>query len=252
MKRSIYIFLFFVFIACRIFADNNSTIISKANQEYAKGEYFNSIELYKNVIKNGFESADLYYNLGNAYFKVNDFSSAMLYFEKARKLNPGDDNINFNIKLTGTKIPDKIEPVPVIFFKRFWIQLSEMFSADFWAILTIAFFTIFFILTGFYLLSRTILIRKIAFWTGTFFLFITLLSFALGNYQYQNVISNKDAIVMNPSVTIKSSPNENSTDLFVIHEGTKVKITDEVGDWSEVSIANGSRGWMKTSSFEKI
>jgi len=252
MKRFLTIFLFLFVLIVTSSADDNTAIIDKANKEYTKGEYYNAIELYQKIYKNGFESSDLYFNLGNAYFKVNDFASAILYFEKAKKLNPADENTEYNIRITNTKIFDKNDAAPELFLKRWWKSICKSLSADAWAAITIIFFSLFFILVGLYLLSKSIRIRKLSFWAAGVFLVLTIISFTSGSQQYFNITNHNEAIIMSPSVTIKSSPSENSTDLFVVHEGTKVKVIDIVGEWSEVSIANGSRGWMKTTSFEKI
>lgn len=252
MTRYINISLILLLLVSVVHADENAIAVDKANKEYAKENYFNAIELYQKVYKNGYESAKLYFNIGNAYFKVNNFSSAILYYEKAKKLNPNDDNITYNIKIANTKIPDKIEAVPDIFFKRWWKNLSNIVSVDKWAILTIIFFFVFFLLLGFYLILKSINLRKFTFWTASVFFVFTILSFMLGSKQYSTIKNHNEAIVVSPNVTIKSSPNDNSIDLFVIHEGTKVQVLDTINDWSEISIANGSRGWMKITSFEKI
>ena len=102
---------------------SDQVIIDKANKAYTDGLYANSIELYKDVLKNGHESAELYYNIGNAYYKMNDYSSAILYYERGKRLDPGNEDINFNLKIVNNKIADKIEPLPDLFYKRWYNAL---------------------------------------------------------------------------------------------------------------------------------
>lgn len=227
-------------------------LFKKANGLYSSGRYQEAIKIYQQVIENGNESVSLYYNLGNAYFKANDIPSAILFYEKALKLSPTDNDIRFNLNVANTRIVDKIEPVPE-FFIRTWINsLVNMLSVDNWARLLIGIFILFFVLVSVYLLSRTKSLRRIAFWAAVFVLIIFLITGLIGVYKYNLIKNNKEAIVFTPTVTIKSSPTQTSVDLFIIHEGTKVKILDKVGDWFEIRIANGSVGWLHKEDVKGI
>ena len=232
--------------------ENPETVIAKANKAYTDGYYENAIELYKGVIAEGFESVDLYYNLGNACYKQNDFTSAILYYEKARKLDPGNEDVNFNLKIANTKITDKIEPIPELFYKRWYRSLIESYSADKWSKAGLVFLCIALIAGLFYMLPRRLITRKAGFWTGIVFLFISLFSFLFAWQNYNDIMHRKEAIIFSPTVTIKSSPDEKSVDLFVLHEGTKVELIDNIGSWYEIRIANGSVGWLDGDAVEKI
>jgi len=233
-------------------AQDNYITLDKANNEYAKGNYQSAIDLYLQIIKTGYIAPELYYNLGNAYFKSNNFPSAILFYEKAKKLNPADEDIDFNIKVANNKIVDKIDIVPELFYIRWWKAVYNLYSANGWAILSIISLTILFLLIGLYLFSKKIAVRKLCF--GFSFLFLILAALTLNSafIQQKQLISSKEAIVFTPTVSVKSSPDANSVDLFVIHEGIKIEITDNIGDWSEIKIANGSKGWIKKDSYEKI
>jgi hypothetical protein len=154
--------------------------------------------------------------------------------------------------VANTKIVDKIEPVPELFFKTWWKAIYNMFSSTTWSWISIIFFIAFFLLLAFYLLSNKVFIRKAAFYAGVFVIFITILSFILAFEKYQVEHNQKEAIVFTPTLTVKSSPSETSVDLFVIHEGSKVKIIDKVSGWDEIRIASGSVGWLPVDAVKEI
>ena len=228
------------------------SLVNAANKAYNEGEYMQAVGLYKQVTDQGFESAELYYNLGNACFKSNQTTSAILYYEKARKLDPTDPDILFNLSLANSRIIDKIEPVPEFFVKKWFRSIRETLSPDEWAWLSVISFLVVLAAGLMFLLSSSIIIRKISFWTAAILLFISLSSIALAYRSHSWHTGRHEAIIFTPTITVKSSPNENSVDLFVIHEGTKVEITDELEDWSEIRIANGSIGWVKKDVFQRI
>ena len=252
MRKIHYILLVLFLIAQSVQSATVDSLFSKANQEYANELYTNAIEDYHMIIQTGYESAELYFNLGNAYFKTNDIPSAILYYEKAKKLNPNDEDINFNLNVANTRIVDKIEPVPELFLKQWWRSIYNLFKADTWAIVSVIGFILFFILLAFYLLSKYIVIRKSAFYTGLIVLLITLFTFTVSLQKYNLLKHQKEAIVFTPTITVKSSPNQNSVDLFVIHEGAKVRILEKVGNWCEIKIANGSVGWLPAEALKDI
>jgi tetratricopeptide (TPR) repeat protein len=233
-------------------AEGNEELMQKANKDYSSGLYANAINGYLQVIEKGYESDVLYFNLGNAYFKTNDLASAILYYEKARKINPNDEDINYNLNVANSRIKDKIEEVPQLFYKRWWQTVLHLFSGKVWTRIHVATFIFFLALAALYFLSRQRIIRKVAFWTGAVVLVITIISFSLAFQNYRSFRTVQEAIVFDPSLTVKSSPTENSIDLFVIHEGTKVRITESLGDWMEIRIANGSTGWIPGSSIRMI
>jgi tetratricopeptide (TPR) repeat protein len=230
----------------------NEELVEQANKDYSAGLYANAIEGYTKVLENGYESVEVYYNLGNAYFKSNEIAAAILYYEKAKKLSPNDEDVLFNLNVANNRIKDKIEAVPVLFYKRWWQQIVNWLSTDAWTRFHITCFIVFLVAAGFYFISRIILIRKISFWIGLAMLGLSFVTFGIA---WQDDKSNRqvtEAIVFDPSLTVKSSPSEKSVDLFVVHEGTKVAITDQLGDWYEVRIANGSTGWIPDTAIRSI
>ncbi|MCD4734493.1 MAG: tetratricopeptide repeat protein [Bacteroidales bacterium] len=230
----------------------SDSLFLKGNEFYDRELYNDAIEQYNIIIQSGYESTEVYYNMGNAYFKLNDIPHAILFYEKAKKLASHNEQIDFNLKVANTKIADKIEPVPELFFRAWWRNLYTSESSNTWAITGVFLFMLFFVCIAFYLLSQYLILRKTSFYAGivTFFLSIVILLMAYRKYDTEKNLN--QAIVFTPTVTIKSSPRENSVDLFVIHEGTKVTIVDEFSGWYEIKIASGSIGWLQVSAVQKI
>ena len=248
-KISIVVFLFFYI---GLFASENDSLINNANKQYSEGLYTKAIENYQKVIDKGYTSSELFFNLGNSYFKMNDLPSSILFYERARRLAPNDDDIQFNLKIANSRIPDKIEKVPELFFKQWWNSFYNMFSVNNWAKITILMFVISLVFIGVFILSKQRRIKIINFWLGVLFFLVFVFSFSLSYQKYIYSQKHHEAIVFTPTITIKSSPNFNSVDLFVIHEGSKLIITDKVDDWFEIRIANGGVGWLLQSSVKII
>lgn len=250
--KKILLLLVVLMISILSFAEENQLLLAKANKAYIDGSYENAIEIYKKVLQSGVESWELYYNMGNSYFKINDFPSAILFYEKARKLNPGNEDIDFNLKVANNKIADKIEPLPEIFYKKWFRNFVEIMSVDQWAwLIILSLILALFSFTSF-VVSRNMLVRKAGFWLGIIFVGSMVISFRFAYLSYNALEDNSSAIIFTPTVTIKSSPDDKSTDLFVLHEGTKVQILDNIGTWYEIKIANGSVGWLPVAAVEKI
>jgi len=252
LKSWIIISVSFFIFNNLILANGNSSLFERANELYRNEQYDTAIVLYENILKSGFEAPELYYNLGNSYFKKKDIANAILNYERAHKLAPNDDEINFNLQLTQTMVVDKINALPEFFLFRWWKAFSEILSSYQWACLSIILFIIFLLSAIAYLFANRLWLKKISFWTGLILIFFSIIAFN-NSYQLKNSnIYKSEAILISPSVTIKSSPDEKGTDLFVIHEGAKVWVIDEVGDWLKIKIADGNNGWLKKNDIEKI
>lgn len=236
----------------RSFANPQQEIIKNANTEYSNGYYDHALELYQMVLEQGYTSADLYYNIGNTFFKLNRIPEAVLYYERALKLAPNDENIRFNLELAQKRTFDKIESIPDLFYERWFRSLVNNNTADGWGIWSIVLLSVAFILAAIYLLSPRRGMRVFAFYFSATLIVLALSTLSMAYLQHHFRTANPEGIVFDPSVTVKSSPSDGSIDLFVIHEGTKVKIKDQVGDWYEVRIASGSQGWIKAGTIEKI
>jgi tetratricopeptide (TPR) repeat protein len=226
--------------------------LHQANKAYNDGLYNDAVGMYKSIVDAGFQAPELFYNLGNCYYKVNDFSHAILWFERARRLDPGNEDIEFNLRVANSRIADKIEAIPELFYVKWFQALVRLYPVNGWAYQTVLFFILTLLAASCYLLGNRIFLRKTGFWAGILFLsltFCTLIFSVSANRQARGL---HEAIVFDPTVTVKSSPDEKSIDLFVLHEGTKVHVLDKIGTWNEIRIANGSIGWLPDSSMEEI
>lgn len=226
--------------------------VAEGNKAYYAGHYENAVTIYEKVTTAGFASPVLYYNLGNAYFKLGNMPMAILYYEKAQKLAPADADIAHNIRLANSRILDKIEPVPVLFYIRWWTQARNILSPDNFAKVSLALFSIFWLMLAIYFLGRRRNLRITTFYFALLFLCAAIFGLILATDSYHHALNPDEAIVMAPSAGVKSSPDDKSVDLFVIHEGTKVKVMDRIGNWKEVRIANGNSGWIQTKAIREI
>ncbi|MBE9485330.1 MAG: tetratricopeptide repeat protein [Bacteroidetes bacterium] len=227
-------------------------LITQGDSAYNSEMYTEAISNYEAVLDQGFESAQLYYNLGNAYFNINMLPAAILNYERAKVLAPADADIDFNLNIANSMIPDKIEPVPEIFYIRWWKSLRNSFNLYTWTIASISIFVMLILCAGIFFLSRNILMRKFAFWSGIFFILFSIAGFSMTYTRYDIQSKHLEAIVFDPTITVKSSPNQLGKDLFVIHEGTKVFILEEINEWCNIKIANGSAGWLPATSIKRI
>lgn len=228
------------------------SLMVKANAAYNQQQYDSAVNLYQKVLQLGVESPGVYYNLGNAYFRLKEIPSAILYYEKAKKLSPNDPDIQYNLNMANSMIVDKIDKVPELFIQRWWNYFYNLFDADTWAVLSLVFFALLVLMIGIFIRAESRRMRKTAFFTGLLLLLLTLGSFGLASQRSYYTKNHTEAIVFTPAVTVKSSPSINSVDLFVVHEGTKIKVLDEVDNWVKIKIQNGSIGWLPQSSVKKI
>lgn len=236
--------LFFIPFTLKAEIIEAEKLMQAANEQYNEARYDSALVLYSQLIEAGKTSPELLYNTANAYYKLRDIPSAILYYEKASKIAPDDEDILHNLQIANNQIIDKIEPVPQLFFKNWWETFYTMFPADLWAIISLVSFAILLIFILLFLLSHNKLWRKIGFFTGVFLLLITLGTFGMASQKYYYTKQTNEAIIFTPTITVKSSPSASSVDLFVLHEGTKVSLLDEVDGWQKIRIANGSVGWL--------
>lgn len=235
-----------------MFANNSEQLLKSGNNAYNEGLYDSALVTYQQIIDQGLESSELYYNIGNTYYKNDDVASAILYYEKAKKLVPNDESIDYNLNIANSMIVDKIEKVPELFYKNWWNFFYNFLGTDTWAVFALISFSLLVITIGLFIISSKRSSRKISFYIGLLFLLITVVSSTLAYQKYYYNTEHKEAIVFDLSITVKSSPTQNGVDLFVIHEGTKVRIIDKIDNWVEVKINNGSIGWLPEKSIKEI
>jgi tetratricopeptide (TPR) repeat protein len=251
MKKILFL-IFSISTVLYLNAQEADSLLHKANNLYTEGKYQDAIDTYENILMLGYESPELYYNLGNTYYKQNVIAQTILNYEKALQLAPNDEDINYNFQLTNRLVVDKIEVLPVFFVTGWLRSLKNLFTSDFWAIISITSFLLTLLFISFYLYSRNLGFKKLSFWFGFFVVIISIISFIFSYQQKQKILARDTAIVMSSSVTVKSSPDASGTDLFVIHEGTKVWVEDKISDWNEIKLSDGSKGWLKADNIETI
>lgn len=233
-------------------APSNEQIWDEANTAYVNANYQRAIELYHSIENQGLASAKLYYNMGNAYFKTDDMGHAILYYNKALRLAPGDQDIRYNLDVANSYTKDRIQVVPELFLTR-WIRgMRQMISGNAWAVLSLVFFAMMLVAVMAYLLVNNLLFRKIGFFAAIvgLLLFVVTISFAV--VERRHATSPTEAIVMRSSVAVKAAPEKTATDMFVLHEGTKVRVGDQIEGWIEVTIADGNKGWLEERTIEMI
>ena len=223
-----------------------------ADEEYLKGNYQQAITDYEALLKQGV-SPQIYFNLGNAYFRTDNITRAILNYERAHMLSPGDEDIQFNLQFARSKTIDKIVPESEMFFFGWYKSMVLLTSVDRWAYLAVVSISLVLVLLLLYLFADSIVLRKIGFFGAVIFLVIFLLS-NLFAYQQKRMLENRSgAIIISSSVNIKKSPADNSETSFVLHEGTKVDITDSsIKGWSEIHVADGREGWVTSDKIENI
>jgi len=232
--------------------ESSATLLEMAATSYSKGRYSEATELYESILKNKGLSDKVYYNLGNAYFKCDRLAPAILNFERALRLNPSDDDARFNLEMCQARIVDKIDPIGMFFIVRWYHSLGNLLNSNGWAYVSIAFFLMFIGCLFAYFFARRRWLKKSGFFVGVLLLVFSTLSFVY-SAQGSNRITNPDeAILFTLSVTVKSSPDKSGTDLFVLHEGTKMKIRSVLGDWSEIELEDGNIGWLLSKDIQII
>ena len=242
------------FIICHLsFSPVGAQTKADGDSAYVQGNYQKAIEQYRALIKDGYEDADIYYNLGNAYYRTEEITQAILAYERALLLSPGDADIRFNLQLARTKTIDKMVPQSEFFAVTWYRSLVNQMSVDGWARTSLVLLALTIILALLYLFSSPVWLRKVGFFGGLFALLFFLLSNLFAWQQKQTLNHRDGAVVIQSAVPVKSTPAASGTDLFILHEGTKVIVTDDtMQDWREVRLPDGKVGWVETSQIEII
>ncbi|MDO4735686.1 MAG: tetratricopeptide repeat protein [Bacteroidia bacterium] len=251
MRKNI-IFAIFLLLAYVSYAQESSALWTQANEAYSIGEYNNALEKYNAIQEQGKESYNLYYNIGNCYYKMGETAKSIVYYERALKLNPsGKDAIN-NLEIARLQTLDQIEVVPEFILTTWTRDIRNMFSSNVWAYIALGLFgaTLVFLLS--YRFAPITAQRKLSFIlacvTFLFMIFSVLFSANLAA-----VADSEDyAVVMVPVSSIKSAPNTTGNNLFILHMGTKIQILEQVQNWMRIELSDGRQGWMQSKDVEII
>ncbi len=230
-------------------ADN---LKAQADSAYANEDFEAARRIYLQLARQG-ESAAVYYNLGSTYYRLDSMAKAVLWFERAAQLDPSDDDIRFNLAMARNKTVDRIIPRHEMFFVSMWKTLMHSQSVSEWAYSAIGAFALALLLAGLYLYSARVGLRKVGFFGAILCVFLCIIfnvmAYSLRQYNNAHTVG----IIMDPAVTVRSTPTRSGTDLFVIHEGTRVEIRDNsMRDWVEIEMADGKVGWIERSVYEAL
>jgi len=251
-SRTLYVYLGLLLGVAAAAAQTPEQKFQQANMAYQTGRLSEARDLYESILADGYVSAELYYNLGNACYRSGQLPRAILFFERARRLTPGDEDLQHNLLLANMMITDRIEPAPRLFFWDYWDGVKGAFSIlqitwlTYLAYLAILALLTLMVLGRRYALRKAGLIGAIA--MGLVCLFLVIVFVA----KVGDLNATDEAIVMSQIATVKNSPDDKSTDAFVLHGGVKVWITDRVSEWAKIRLADGKVGWIERAAIEVI
>lgn len=241
-----------VLVFMNVKAQSPDSLFVKANKEYSEANYDSALSLYKQISDSGYVAADLFFNIGNTYFKLNQIAPAILNYERALLLSPNNDDILFNLEMVRTFAVDRIEPLPEFILLTWYKSFRNNFTPTIWVYFSIFFFALSLLLLIFFWFSQKRFIKRLCFSVALFFLFLTVVTATFASQENVKLTSRREAIVMNPVVAVKSSPDETGKDIFILHSGAKVFITKSIGEWEEIKIADGNKGWIRKADIERI
>lgn len=226
--------------------------LKEAETLYANEKFQNAIDRYQHVADSGFHSSELYYNIGNAYFKLGDISRSILNYERALLLAPTDGDILFNLEKSRTYVVDNIEVIPEFFIKSWLRKTIVIFNSNAWAVTALMAFLFATLFLLVFFIARKVVVKKVMLPVSIIALLVFLFSIIFSSRTKGYVEDSNYAIIMQSTVTVKSSPDNGGVDVFIIHEGTKVNVLRSLADWHEIKLADGKQGWLSAEEIEKI
>lgn len=230
----------------------DSALFDQGKANYKAEQYLQAIQNWKKVLDNGNHSAALYFNIANAYYKLNEVGPSIFYYEKALQLAPNDTEIKTNLAFAENARVDAIEPLPTSVFSKWYSSAAGLFHYDGWALLSVFFSSAFVILFLVYYFVHQENKKRLFFTLSLLSVVFCLTAFTMAYMTYNDVQKDQPAIVFTEEIEIKAEPKLNSSTVFTLHEGTKVQILENDGDWLRISIANGKDGWIPVSDLKKL
>ncbi|MGE5420479.1 MAG: SH3 domain-containing protein [Chloroflexota bacterium] len=251
LYRYILLFVLGLILSVNSFSQEDQKF-KKGVDEYTAGNYREALQPWIDIYNSGYRSASLNYNIGNAYFKLNDIPHAILFYERAYLLKPADDNINYNLQIAKSLTVDRFNEIPELFFMKWFNFISLMLPGNTWSIISLMDFVICLILISIFIYSSKYRLKVACFWIALVF-FVFSIGCIACSWQNRTLVNDSHrGIITVPQVSGKSSPDSSGTDLFVIHEGTKVSIGEELSGWYEITLSDGNKGWIPTNSLNII
>ena len=249
--KNAYVILFMLMVGAEVSAITDS-LYQKANSLYQEGEFETALNVYRDIVDAGFESSDLYYNMGNAAYRSNSIGYAVLYYEKALKLDPSHEDALHNLEFISRYRVDTFEQVPELFLRSWTGVLVKSFSEQVWSVLAIILFIIILVNVLIYLFSHRLFIKKAGFVAAVVGMVLFVISLSSALAQHRNITRPDTGIILSPSVVVKSSPSDTGTELFILHEGTRVRVNEEVSGWHNIRVIDGREGWIQAIDFKSI
>lgn len=252
-----YFRLFSLFFVLLLFvktasAQDGNLLLQQAADAYSNGDYQTAIDQYEQVLAGGQDAFEVYYNLGNAYFKNNQIAPAILNYERAARINPADADLQHNLAMAKSRTVDKVDMLAVPEFVSGYKSFVNATPADRWGTLSILAFVLMLVAIGAFLYLSRRWMKQLALGTGGVLALLAIAFFFFGWQQTNWLNSRKEAIIFQPSITVTSTPDKTGEELFVLHEGTKVRIVERFRDWIRVRIGDGNTGWVPEKVAKEI
>lgn len=230
----------------------NEALFTRATELYNQGEFENALNYYERILDNGKHSAELYFNMANAHYKLENIAPSIYYYEKALLLKPNDAEILNNLGYAQNMRLDAIEELPKTAMRKFYESVVNLFSINQWSYFAIAFMILFVLAYIAYYLLNLALNKRLFFISGFIFLLLAIASFILAQMAHQDSKADNPAIVFSREIVISSEPNERSERVFTLHEGTKVNVIEDLSDWTKIEIADGQIGWTPAENLKRL
>lgn len=246
IKKIVYIFLLFT----QVFWAQND--FEKGNTFYQKGNYQEAINAYESIVKSGKESAEVYFNLGNCYYKLNKVAPAVYNFEKALLLSPCDSEIQNNLSFAKKMTIDEIAETPKVGFSKLISDFTSSFHYDTWAWMAIVFSVLFLIGFVAYYFSSSTGLKRVFFSGMILFLLFVVVSVFSGFYEKSRINNDRPAIVFADVIAVKSEPNASAQDAFTLHAGTKVTVLEDLGNYKKIQLSDLKEGWIEKTAIKEI
>ena len=242
------LFTLLLLMAGILLAQDPQSLFQQANQAYRQQEFEKAAVLYQQILSQGYESRDVYYNLGNCYYRLNQVGQSVLYYEKALKLDPHDVDVRYNLELVNLKVIDRIEIPPRLFLFEFWDNLKNFYSLAQLTRLVVILFAMTILLVILWLFVKQYRLKRWLMSLAAILVFLTIFWSYLLFIQSHTFTEQRQAVVLVSSVTVRSAPDDSSTDVFILHEGVKVHLDELRSEWVKISLADGKSGWLRAES----
>ena len=247
-----FVILLLFMVSLSLNAQTPQQLFETGNSQYAQNNFEEAIKNYEQVLDAGYESSAVYYNLANANYKLNRIAPSVYNYEKALALKPNDKEIKNNLLFAQNMTVDAITPLPENTFKKWWNSLLNLFTLNTWAIITVVLILLFTLSFIVYYFGNKTGVKRAFFTIAFHCLGLGLLSLSLAFQARSNEKNKRFAVVFSPEAEIKNAPNRSSEEVFVLHEGTKVRVLEEQGEWQLIRLADGKEGWIPNTDIKLL